>query len=294
MKNCSSNKIKVIAIVGPTASGKTAFSIDLAQQLGGEIISADSRLVYKGFNIGTAKPSKHEMNGIPHYMIDIVEPEFDYSAALYVDYAKKIINDIHNRGKVPIIVGGTGLYIDVLLRGYNLPRIEADKVLRTQLGQKDTNELTEILVNLDKSASEVIDSNDRKKIIRAIELITLSGKSLDQIRSISGSDYDVEWLGKNFPRDVLYERIEKRVDLMIEEGLLKETKHLLSVHGKIPNLINTIGYKEMISYLDGECTFEEAVNLLKRNTRRYAKRQLTWFRRNEAIKWDVYPETLEK
>lgn len=294
MKNCSSNRIKVIAIVGPTASGKTAFSIDLAQQLGGEIISADSRLVYKGFNIGTAKPSKHEMNGIPHYMIDIVEPEFDYSAALYVDYAKKIINDIHNRGKVPIIVGGTGLYIDVLLRGYNLPRIEADKVLRTQLGQKDTNELTEILVNLDKSASEVIDSNDRKKIIRAIELITLSGKSLDQIRSISGSDYDVEWLGKNFPRDVLYERIEKRVDLMIEEGLLKETKHLLSVHGKIPNLINTIGYKEMISYLDGECTFEEAVNLLKRNTRRYAKRQLTWFRRNEAIKWDVYPETLEK
>ncbi len=294
MKNSFSNNINVVAVVGPTASGKTAFSIELAQRIGGEIVSADSRLVYKGFNIGTAKPSKKEMKGIPHYMIDIVEPEFDYSAALYVDEAKKIINDIFNRGKVPIVVGGTGLYVDVLLKGYNLPRIEADRSLREELGRKTTEELRNILIKSDASAADVIDPNDRKKIIRAIEVVTISGRSLDDIRSINGSDYNVEWIGKNLPRSVLYERIEKRVDLMLEEGLLEETKSLLSKHGRVPNLINTIGYKEMISYLDGINSFEDAVSLLKRNTRRYAKRQLTWFRRNESIKWDVYPETLGK
>lgn len=294
MKNSFSNNINVVAVVGPTASGKTAFSIELAQRIGGEIVSADSRLVYKGFNIGTAKPSKKEMKGIPHYMIDIVEPEFDYSAALYVDEAKKIINDIYNRGKVPIVVGGTGLYVDVLLKGYNLPRIEADRSLREELGRKTTEELRNILIKSDASAAEVIDPNDKKKIIRAIEVVTISGRSLDDIRSINGSDYNVEWIGKNLPRSVLYERIEKRVDLMLEEGLLEETKSLLSKHGRVPNLINTIGYKEMISYLDGINSFEDAVSLLKRNTRRYAKRQLTWFRRNESIKWDVYPEALGK
>ena len=294
MKNSFSNNINVVAVVGPTASGKTAFSIELAQRIGGEIVSADSRLVYKGFNIGTAKPSKKEMKGIPHYMIDIVEPEFDYSAALYVDEAKKIINDIFNRGKVPIVVGGTGLYVDVLLKGYNLPRIEADRSLREELGRKTTEELRNILIKSDASAADVIDPNDRKKIIRAIEVVTISGRSLDDIRSINGSDYNVEWIGKNLPRSVLYERIEKRVDLMLEEGLLEETKSLLSKHGRVPNLINTIGYKEMISYLDGINSFEDAVSLLKRNTRRYAKRQLTWFRRNESIKWDVYPEALGK
>lgn len=290
----SNNKINVIAVVGPTASGKTSYSINLAKQIDGEIISADSRLVYKGFNIGTAKPTIEETQGIPHYMIDIVEPETDYSAGLYVQEAKEIIKNIHKRNKTPIIVGGTGLYIDMLLKGYDLPKIEADKQLREELKNKTSEELYEILAKKDKTSIEKIDKNDKKKIIRAIELITISGKSLKDIRGFSHSDYNVKWVGKNFPRAELYKRIDDRVDIMIEKGLIDETKELLQKHGPIPNLINTIGYKEIFEYLNGTYTLEEAIALLKRNTRRYAKRQLTWFRRNEQIEWDVFPEILKR
>lgn len=294
MNKLLQNKPKVIAIVGATASGKTAYSIELAKQIDAEIISCDSRLVYKGFDIGTAKPSKEEQSGIPHYMIDIVEPEFEYSAGLYKQQAKEKINEILAKGKTPIITGGTGLYIDILLKNYDLPQIEADKKLREELKNFETSEIYSILEKLDKPGAETIDKNDRKKLIRAIEIVKKTGKQLNNVRSIGESEYEIEWLGRNFDRETLYSRIDKRVDIMIESGLVEETKKLLNRHGRIPNLINTIGYREILGYIDNLYSLDEACNLLKKNTRNYAKRQLTWFRKNESIKWNVYPEKLKK
>lgn len=288
------NKPKVTAIVGATASGKTAYSIELAKKIGGEIVSADSRLVYKGFDIGTAKPDVEERRGIPHHLIDVVEPEFEYSAGLYKKQAKEVIAQILSRGNVPIIVGGTGLYIDILLKNYDLPQFEADKKLRAELGSLDTTDLYKILKEADAEGAETIDSNDRKKIIRAIEIVKTTGKPLAQTRSISESEYEIEWIGRNFDRETLYSRINKRVDIMFEAGLIEETKKLLECHGRIPNLVNTIGYCEVIGYLDGQYSKECAAELLKKNTRNYAKRQLTWFRRNEEIKWNIYPGKLKK
>ena len=286
----NSRKNKVIAVVGPTASGKTAFAVDLAEKIGGEIISADSRLVYKGFDIGTAKPTLDERRGIPHYMIDIAEPEVDYSAGLYVHEAKRIIEDIQSRGKVPIIAGGTGLYINILLMNYDLPKVEPDYELREALKREE--DLPAILAELDPETAQLIDKNDRKKLIRAIEIVKTTGKPIQ--RRKNNPEYEIEWIGLNFPRDVLYDRINRRVDLMFEAGLIDETKNLLQKHGRIPNLLYTIGYQEVIQYLDGLLTLDEAVDKLKQNTRRYAKRQLTWFRKNPAINWNVYPEKLKK
>lgn len=289
-----SQKINVIAVVGPTASGKTSYSIKLAKEIDGEIISADSRLVYKGFDIGTAKPSVEERAGIPHFMIDIVEPEYDYSAGLYKDEACRCIDDINKRGKIPIIVGGTGLYIDILLKNYNLPRISPNRELRNELYKKDNNALFKILRELDRQASDSIDINDKKKIIRAIEIIKTTGMPLDFSRGVDKSHYNVKWIGRNYDRNTLYERINMRVDQMLDDGLVDETKYLLKKHGRISNLVCTIGYKEMIEYIDGKCSLDDAIALLKQNTRRYAKRQLTWFRRNPEIEWNIYPETLKK
>jgi len=286
--------IKVIAIVGATASGKTAFSIELARKIGGEIISADSRLVYKGFDIGTAKPTLSEREGIPHHMIDIVDPEFEYSAGLYKKQAETKIEEIAQRGKVPVIVGGTGLYIDILLKNFDLPEIEPDKQLRNSLYKLESKELYNILADLDEAAANKIDINDRKKVIRAIEIIKKTGKTLDKCRGVNSPKYDVEWIGKNFERNILYSRIDKRVDMMIENGLVEETKSLLDKHGRIPNLTGTIGYREILGYIDNRYSLNEAAELLKKNTRNYAKRQLTWFRRNNDIKWDVYPDKLKK
>ena len=286
----NSRKNKVIAVVGPTASGKTAFAVALAEKIGGEIISADSRLVYKGFDIGTAKPTLDERRGIPHYMIDIAEPEVDYSAGLYVHEAKRIIEDIQSRGKVPIIAGGTGLYINILLMNYDLPKVEPDYELREAL--KLEEDLPAILAELDPETAQLIDKNDRKKLIRAIEIVKTTGKPIQ--RRKNNPEYEIEWIGLNYPRDMLYDRINRRVDLMFEAGLIDETKNLLQKHGRIPNLLYTIGYQEVIQYLDGVLTLGEAVDKLKQNTRRYAKRQLTWFRKNPAINWNVYPEKLKK
>lgn len=285
-------KSKIIAVVGPTASGKTAFAVNLAHQINGEIVSADSRLVYKGFDIGTAKPTLKEREGIPHYMIDIAEPETDYSAGLYLKDAEKIIKDILLRGKVPIIAGGTGLYLNILLMNYDLPKVEPDYDLREKL--KKTDNLYEILSSLDPQTALEIDPNDRKKLIRAIEIVKQTGKPLSKSRGRKEPEYYVEWIGLNYPREELYDRINRRVDLMIENGLVEETEKLLEKHGRINNILYTIGYQEMVSYLDGILTLDEAVDKLKQNTRRYAKRQLTWFRKNPDIKWNVYPEKLKK
>lgn len=283
-------KNKVIAIVGPTASGKSAYAVELAQKIGGEIISADSRLVYKGFDIGAAKPTLDERMGVPHYMIDIAEPYEDYSAGLYAKQAKKIIKDIHALGKIPVIAGGTGLYINILLMNYGLPEVKPDYDLREKL--RNEPDLFGILCELDEETARIIDKNDRKKLARAIEIVKATGKPVPRVKN--NPEYDVEWIGLNFPRDILYDRINRRVDCMLADGLLEETKSLLKKYGRLDNILYTIGYQEMIQYLDGVLTLDEAVAKLKQNTRRYAKRQLTWFRKNPDIKWNFYPEKLKK
>lgn len=288
------NKADVIAIVGATASGKTAYSIELAQEIDGEIISADSRLVYKDFDIATAKPTIEECCGIKHHLIDIVEPTHDYSAGLYKKDALNAIHDITSRGKTPIIVGGTGLYIDILLKNYTLPQVEPNWDFRKRLADIETNELYDLLLKKDENAASIIDSNDKKKIIRALEILEQTGKNLEQNRGIDEPLFNVKWIGKNFERKVLYERINRRVDEMAQNGLVQETKQLLAKYGRIPNLVNTIGYKEILGYIDGNYSLEDALELLKKNTRHYAKRQLTWFRRNQEIEWDVYPEISKK
>lgn len=285
---------RVIAVVGATASGKTSYAIELAKKINGEIISADSRLVYKGMDIGTAKPTIDEMQEIPHYMIDVVEPEYNYSVGLYVKEAKKHITDIISRGKVPIVVGGTGLYFRVLLENYDLPDVKPDYELRKELSSYPYEELLEMLTKLDEKAANSVEKNDKKKLIRYIEIIKLAGKPLDLVRGVKEKEFNVEWVGLNFPREILYDRINKRVDLMIEQGLIDETKKLLQKHGRISNITDTIGYREVLSYLDGELSLDEAKDKLKQNTRNYAKRQLTWFRKNEQINWNCYPDRKKK
>lgn len=285
---------RVIAVVGATASGKTSYAIELAKKINGEIISADSRLVYKGMDIGTAKPTIDEMQEIPHYMIDVVEPEYNYSVGLYVKEAQKHITDIISRGKVPIVVGGTGLYFRVLLENYDLPDVKPDYELRKELSSYSYEELLEMLTKLDEKAANSVEKNDKKKLIRYIEIIKLAGKPLDLVRGVKEKEFNVEWVGLNFPREILYARINKRVDLMIEQGLIDETKKLLQKHGRISNITDTIGYREVLSYLDGELSLDEAKDKLKQNTRNYAKRQLTWFRKNEQINWNCYPDRKKK
>lgn len=287
-------KNKVIAVVGATASGKTAYAVELARRVNGEIISADSRLVYKGLDIGTAKPDMDERFGIPHYMIDIVEPEVDYSVGLYANEARNIIEDIISRGKTPVIAGGTGLYFRILLENYDLPKINPDYELRETLSKLSFSELYEMLVNLDAEAAKLVVQNDKRRAIRFIEIVKLTGSPVSEARGLKEPEFEVEWIGLNYPREELYDRINRRVDLMIEQGLVDETKNLLAKHGRINNIINTIGYREITSYLDGELTLEEAKDKLKQNTRNYAKRQLTWFRKNPDIKWNCYPDRKKK
>lgn len=288
-------KNKVIAIVGATASGKTAYSIELAKKVNGEIISADSRLVYKGFDIGTAKPTLEERDGILHYLIDIVEPEVDYSVGLWAKEAENCIDEIISRGKVPIIVGGTGLYFRILLENYDLPKVEPNYDLRRELETLTFEELQTRLASKDPETASKIEKNDKKKIIRALEIVETLNLPMSEARGVKDSSpYEVEWHGRNFPREELYERINKRVDLMIETGLIEETKNLLEKHGRIPNLIDTIGYREIIEYLDGKLDLKGACDILKQNTRRYAKRQLTWFRKNTMIDWNYYPEIFRR
>lgn len=296
MTNSTTNKKKnkVIAIVGATASGKTSYAINLAKEIGGEVVSADSRLVYKGFDIACAKPTFEEQDGIPHYMMDIVEPEFDYSAGLYEQDAKRIVYDILSREKTPIVAGGTGLYFRVLLENFDLPKVEGDFEYRKKMGEYDKTELFEMLKKQDPISAERIEQNDKKKIIRALEVLHLTGKPMSENQGIKEPEFDVEWIGCNFPREVLYERINRRVDLMFENGIIEETQNLIKKHGRIGNIVDSIGYKEVLAYLDGVYTLEEAKDKLKQNSRNYAKRQLTWFRKNPNIKWTHYPEKLKK
>ena len=281
-------KPKVIAVVGPTASGKTKLAIELAHKYDGEVVSADSRLVYKGFDIASAKPTMEEREGVPHHLIDIVEPEFDYSAGKYAEDAKVAIEDILSRGKMPIVAGGTGLYFRVLLENYNLPKVETDYVLRSDLEKRDKADLLAELEKLDNITYERVKDANLRRIIRALELIKLLGKPLSSVSMEKEPEYDVEWIMPEIPsREWLYERINRRVDIMVEMGVIEETQNLIKIHGRIPNIVDTIGYKEILTYLDGVATLEEALSKLKQHSRNYATRQLTWFRRNPNLEINI-------
>ncbi len=282
-------KPKVIAVVGPTASGKTKLAIELAHKYNGEVISADSRLVYKGFDIASAKPTIEEREGIPHHIIDIVEPEFDYSAGDYARDGKKAIEDVLSRRKTPIVAGGTGLYFRVLLEHYNLPQVDTNYELREELEQRTKEDLVEELKILDKTAYEnLTPDTSKRRIIRILELIKTLQRPLSEIETQKEPEYDVEWIIPEMPsREWLYDRINKRVDIMYEQGIVDETKRLLEKHGRISNFTETIGYKEILMYLDGVWSLDEALDKLKQHTRNYAKRQLTWFRKNPNLEVNI-------
>ena len=291
----------VIVICGPTASGKTTLSIELAKKINGEIVSADSMQIYKFMNIGSAKPTKNEMCGIKHYMLDFVEPIKRYSVADYKKEAEKCIEKILEKGKLPIVVGGTGLYVDSLIYGIEYNEIKLDKNYRQELEKRVTEEGLENLydeaIKIDPIAMEKISHNDKKRILRVLEIYHETGKTktAQEIESRSKEiKYDYKVFAINMDRQKLYERINLRVDIMLKLGLIKEVEELLSKYDELPTAIQGIGYKEVKEYLDGIISKEEMLNKIKMETRRYAKRQLTWFRKDKNTIWIDGLECKEK
>lgn len=285
-------KIPLLVICGPTASGKTAVGVRLAEIYGGEIVSADSMQIYKGLAVSTAKPTVEEMRGIPHHMMDFLEPDEEFSVADYVRGARKCIEDIRGRGKLPIVVGGTGLYINSLVDNISFDHIESDDSLRKSLEEEAAemgkDYMYEKLKKLDPEAAEKIHPNNLIRVIRAIEMYMLSGRTGEENRRESRrneSPYKLCMIGLTcFDRQLLYDRINARVDNMLENGLVEEVRRIYTDH-KPKTAFNAIGYKELLPYFEGACTLSEAVETIKQETRRYAKRQLTWFRRDVRIIW---------
>ena len=286
------DKPKIICVVGPTASGKTSFAISLAKKIDGEIVSCDSMQIYKYMNIGTAKPTPDEMQGIPHHMLDFVEPSVSYSVADFAEDARKCINDILSRGKTPILCGGTGLYIDSIINQIEFSEEKVDMTYRNELQTLAEKEGVEavhkLLQETDPIAADKIHPNNLKRVLRALEIQKTTGLTKTQADKMAISEplYDAEIFGMEMDREQLYERINLRVDLMIEAGLLEEVENLLK-RGipKNATAMQAIGYKEFIAYFDGKSTLEDAIDTVKRESRRYAKRQLTWFKRNKNIRW---------
>lgn len=286
------NKPKVIVICGPTASGKTNLSIQLAKQIDGEIISCDSMQIYKDMNIGTAKPTKQEMQNIEHYLLDFIEPNQRYSVADFKTDAQNAIEKILQKGKVPIVVGGTGLYVDSLVQNIHYPTIEIDLNYRKQLEEKIEKEGLEVLYNeakqIDEKAMQIISKNDQKRIMRVLEIFHQTGKTKTQLEEesrLEPAPYEYIVFAIDMQREKLYERINKRVDIMLEQGLIEEVKNLVEKYQEFPTAMQGLGYKEVVSYLNQQLTKEEMIEKIKMETRRYAKRQLTWFRKNKDITW---------
>jgi len=279
---------KVLILLGPTSVGKTKASILLAQELKTEIISADSMQVYKNMDIGTAKPSIDEMNEVRHHMIDIVQPWEEFSAGRFIEEAVPIIEVLHSRGRVPLVVGGTGLYIKSMTRGlFQAP--SAHSILREELiglEDEEPGSLYALLQNLDPETAKTLPPNDKRRIIRALEVSVQSSCPASELkRSLTSPlPYDFIKIGITREREELYDLIEKRVDEMMEAGLLEEAKKVLSMNPS-KTAMQAIGYKELAGFLNGEYDIEEAVILIKRNTKRYAKRQFTWFKKEEGISW---------
>lgn len=286
------NKPKVIVICGPTASGKTSLSIELAKKINGEIISCDSMQIYKDMNIGTAKPSQEEMQGVKHYLLSIIEPTQRYSVAEYKKDAEKAIEEILAKNKTPIVVGGTGLYVDSLIYGIEYQDIKLDEKYRERLEKRVLEEGLEVLYKeakkIDEQAIQKISPNDQKRILRILEIYHTTGKTKTQQEIESRKNdikYDYKVFALNMEREKLYERINKRVDIMIEQGLIKEVEELLNKYSQFPTAMQGLGYKEVVEYLQRKITKEEMIEKVKRETRRYAKRQITWFRKNKQTIW---------
>ncbi|EOU2020535.1 tRNA (adenosine(37)-N6)-dimethylallyltransferase MiaA [Clostridium perfringens] len=278
----------LLIIAGPTAVGKSDLSVDLAKKLNGEIISVDSMQIYKYMDIGSAKISKEEMGGIPHYLIDFVDPSKEFSVAEFKDLATEKIKDIQSRGKLPILVGGTGLYINSIICNMNFAESDKDEEYREEL-EKIANEhgneyLHEMLKDIDLESYNSIHFNNRKRVIRALETYKLTGKPFSYFKaknSIYETQYNIYYYVLNMDRAKLYERINKRVDIMFEKGLLEEVKNLKAM-GLTDDMqsMKGIGYKEVLYYLDGKISLDQCIEMIKQGSRNYAKRQLTWFRKD--------------
>ena len=282
----------VIGIVGPTASGKSRLAVEVAKRLAGEIVSVDSMQVYRHMDIGTAKTTPEEMQGIPHHLLDLIEPSEIFNAQRYLTLANNAIDDILARNKTPIIAGGTGLYYDSLVSGINLPQHDDDRTLRRELeaylSANGKTALFDRMISLDPAAGEKVHPNNTVRVIRTIELLTKTGKTLHQIEKISKSaekKYSVLTFGIEISdRQLLYKKIDDRVDVMFARGLVQEVTQLIKLSPSI-TAMNAIGYKEVGEYLENKITLEQAVEKVKINTHHYAKRQMTWFRRNSDTIW---------
>ena len=286
-------KNRIICIAGPTASGKTALAVELAKALNGEVVSCDSMQVYRRMDIGTAKPTQDEMQGIRHHMLDVAEPNEDFSVSRYCETASKIVDDIVARGKTAIIAGGTGLYMDSLIKGNAFapfPSTGMREKLEAQADAEGMEAMLSLLGSIDPEAAARLHLKDRKRIIRALEVYYETGETITEHNRKTQAiapRYTPLWLGLDFEdRADLYSRIDRRVDMMLEEGLIEEIKALLA--SGIPakcTAMQAIGYKEFVDALDGKISVSEAADLVRQSSRRYAKRQLTWFRRNPNIHW---------
>lgn len=293
-------KEKVIVICGPTASGKTAMSIELAKKINGEIVSCDSMQIYKEMDIGTAKPTREEMQGIKHYMIDIISPDQRYSVADYKKDAKTAIREILKKGKTPIVVGGTGLYVDSLIYEIEYQNIKFDeeyrKKLEKQAKENGLNTLYKEAKKIDPEAILKISPNDKKRILRILEIYHATGMTKTEQEKKSREkepEFDYKVYALNMPREKLYERINLRVDLMIKQGLIKEVEEIYHKYSEFPTAMQGLGYKEVVEYLKGNLTKEEMIEKIKQETRRYAKRQMTWFRKNKQTIWLDTENTLQ-
>ena len=287
-------KTKIICVVGATASGKTDLAVKLAKAVNGEIISADSMQVYKNMPIATAVATKEEQDGVPHHLVEFLDTDQTFSVADFVERAKVLIDEITARGRVPIVAGGTGLFVDSLVKNISFSQVGSNAEIRNELAEKSNEELFEKLMELDPKSAEDIHPNNRKRVIRAL-VLCMSGKSKNEQNENSmlcDSPYDALYIGIGYrDRQKLYDRINKRVDLMLDAGLENEARQMLGKQGLTAR--QAIGHKELQPYIDGNITLDEAVDGLKRETRRYAKRQLTWFRRNENINW-LYADEMSR
>ena len=287
---------KLVVIIGPTAGGKTTWSLQLAKEFNGEVVNCDSRQIYKYMNVGTAKePGKwksvggrryYDVDGVPHYLIDFLNPNEDFSVAEFQRRAKRRIKEIQSRGKVPFMVGGTGLYVKSVVDNMNIPKVKANQNLRESLETKNKEELWELLGRMDPGALRVVDPNNKRRIIRALEVCILTGKPFSQQRTLNEPIFDALQIGIHVPRKDLYFRINRRIDHMIENGLLDEIKDLIKrgYDWSHPGM-SGIGYRQMGSYIRGEKNLNEAMEILKKDTRHYSRRQETWFKRDKRIKW---------
>ncbi len=284
-------KKNLIVIVGPTAVGKTELSIRLAEAVRGEVISADSRLFYRGMDIGTAKPTREDLARVPHHLIDVAKPDQEWSLALYLSRTQEVIQEIHQRGSVPFLVGGTGQYIQAVIEGWDLPKTKPDPNLRKILDRwaEDigVDGMRARLAALDPDAAEGIDGPNLRRIIRALEVILSSGRRFTDQRRKSGSPYRILQIGLIRSREELYQRIDQRIEIMLDQGLEKEVNSLLEAgYLADSSAMSAIGYKQIAAYLSGETTREEAIRQIKSKTRKYVRQQANWFRENDPnISW---------